>query len=116
MAEVASREGLIQVMRDLLAAPDQFDWLATGWRSPASCATIRSSTAAGRRPAELSAATSDRLRGRNRPAGFATTCPATCCRPTWTWCSTAWWPGWPPVRTHSGCPPLDLVEDSVRQR
>ena len=29
MAEVASREGLIQVMRDMLAAPDQFDWLAT---------------------------------------------------------------------------------------
>src|ERR1700712_580671 len=28
MAEVASREGLIEVMRDLLAAPDQFDWLA----------------------------------------------------------------------------------------
>src|SRR6201996_5615559 len=29
MADVASREGLIQVMRDLLATPDQFDWLAT---------------------------------------------------------------------------------------
>ena len=29
MADVASREGLIQVMRDLLAAPDQFDWLTT---------------------------------------------------------------------------------------
>src|ERR1700730_2999715 len=29
MADVASREGLIQVMRDLLAAPDQFDWLVT---------------------------------------------------------------------------------------
>jgi len=29
MADVASREGLIQVMRDLLAAPEQFDWLAT---------------------------------------------------------------------------------------
>ena len=29
MADVASREGLIQVMRDMLAAPDQFDWLAT---------------------------------------------------------------------------------------
>src|ERR1700756_5000416 len=27
MAEVASREGLIQVMRDMLAAPEQFDWL-----------------------------------------------------------------------------------------
>ena len=29
MADVASREGLVQVMRDMLAAPDQFDWLAT---------------------------------------------------------------------------------------
>jgi TetR/AcrR family transcriptional regulator, transcriptional repressor of aconitase len=29
MAEVAAREGLVQVMRDLLAAPEQFDWLAT---------------------------------------------------------------------------------------
>src|SRR6187551_2581628 len=29
MADVASRAGLIQVMRDMLAAPDQFDWLAT---------------------------------------------------------------------------------------
>ena len=28
MAEVASREGLIQVMRNMLAAPEQFDWLA----------------------------------------------------------------------------------------
>ena len=41
MAEVASREGLIQVMRDMLAAPDQFDWLAPGWRSRASCAPTR---------------------------------------------------------------------------
>jgi AcrR family transcriptional regulator len=63
MAEVASREGLIQVMRDLLAAPDQFDWLATrleiarklrndpvfhqGWAD---------------RSAELSDATTERLR------------------------------------------------------
>lgn len=29
MAEVASRDGLIQVMRDMLAAPEEFDWLAT---------------------------------------------------------------------------------------
>src|ERR1700676_530749 len=29
MADVASREGLIQVMRDMLAAPEEFDWLAT---------------------------------------------------------------------------------------
>ncbi|WP_319436425.1 helix-turn-helix domain-containing protein [Mycobacterium sp. RTGN5] len=69
MAEVASSQGLIQVMRDMLAAPDQFDWLATrleiarklrndpvfqqGWME---------------RSAELSAATSDRLR-RQKQAG-----------------------------------------------
>ena len=69
MADVASREGLIQVMRDMLAAPDQFDWLATrleiarklrndpvfhqGWAE---------------RSAELSAATTERLR-RQKQAG-----------------------------------------------
>ena len=69
MAEVASNQGLVQVMRDMLAAPDQFDWLATrleiarklrndpvfqqGWLE---------------RSAELSAATSDRLR-RQKQAG-----------------------------------------------
>ena len=29
MADIATREGLIQVMREMLAAPEQFDWLAT---------------------------------------------------------------------------------------
>ncbi|MFF0813814.1 TetR/AcrR family transcriptional regulator [Rhodococcus sp. NPDC003318] len=29
MADVAAEEGLVQVMRDMLAQPDQFDWLAT---------------------------------------------------------------------------------------
>jgi AcrR family transcriptional regulator len=29
MAELTAREGLIGVMRDMLAAPDQYDWLAT---------------------------------------------------------------------------------------
>src|SRR6201986_5203901 len=69
MADVASREGLVQVMRDMLAAPEQFDWLATrleiarklrndpafnkGWSEPS---------------AELSAATTDRLR-RQKQAG-----------------------------------------------
>ena len=36
--------------------------------------------------------------GRSRRAGCATTCPATCCSAIWIWCSTAWWPGWPPAR------------------
>lgn len=29
MAEVAADEGLVQVMRDMLASPEQFDWLGT---------------------------------------------------------------------------------------
>ncbi|MGL4304734.1 MAG: TetR/AcrR family transcriptional regulator [Mycobacteriaceae bacterium] len=29
MAEVAATQGLVQVMRDMLAHPEQFDWLAT---------------------------------------------------------------------------------------
>jgi AcrR family transcriptional regulator len=29
MADVAAEQGLVQVMRDMLAAPDQFDWLGT---------------------------------------------------------------------------------------
>ena len=69
MAAVASREGLIQVMRDMLATPDQFDWLATrleiarklrhdpvfnkGWSE---------------RSAKLAAATTDRLQ-RQKQAG-----------------------------------------------
>jgi AcrR family transcriptional regulator len=69
MADVASREGLIQVMRDMLAAPDQFDWLAT--RSEIA-RKLRHDPAFHRgwsqRSAELSDATSDRLR-RQRNAG-----------------------------------------------
>ncbi|MDJ0115188.1 TetR family transcriptional regulator, partial [Rhodococcus erythropolis] len=29
MADVVAEEGLVQVMRDMLAQPDQFDWLGT---------------------------------------------------------------------------------------
>ena len=29
MADVAAEQGLVQVMRDMLAAPEQFDWLGT---------------------------------------------------------------------------------------
>lgn len=69
MAEVASREGLIQVMRDMLAAPDQSDWLATRLEI---ARKLRTDPAFHRgwsqRSAELSDATSDRLR-RQRKAG-----------------------------------------------
>lgn len=69
MAEVASREGLIAVMREMLANPDQFDWLATRLEI---ARKLRNDPAFHRgwaqRSAELSAATSDRLR-RQREAG-----------------------------------------------
>ena len=57
------------MMREMLAAPEQFDWLARGWRSRASCATTRSfSRGWSERSAELSAATTERLR-RQKQAG-----------------------------------------------
>lgn len=63
MADVASRAGLIQVMRDMLAAPDQFDWLATRLEI---ARKLRNDPAFSRgwaeRSAELAAATTDRLR------------------------------------------------------
>ncbi|MCX2930225.1 helix-turn-helix domain containing protein [Mycobacterium sp. CVI_P3] len=69
MAEVASRQGLIQVMRDMLAAPDQFDWLATRLEI---ARKLRNDPVFHRgwteRSAELAAATSDRLR-RQKQAG-----------------------------------------------
>jgi AcrR family transcriptional regulator len=69
MADVASREGLIQVMRDLLAAPEQHDWLATRLEI---ARKLRNDPAFHRgwseRSAELSAATAERLR-QQRQAG-----------------------------------------------
>jgi TetR/AcrR family transcriptional regulator, transcriptional repressor of aconitase len=69
MAEVASREGLIQVMRDMLAAPDQFDWLVTRLEI---ARKLRTDPAFSRgwaeRSAELAAATTDRLH-RQKQAG-----------------------------------------------
>jgi AcrR family transcriptional regulator len=100
MANVASREGLVQVMRDMLAAPEEFDWLATRLESHASCVTIRRSTAAGR-----SARRSCRRRppracaNRSKLDGCETMCPARFCRRTWTWSSTAWSRGWRPATT-----------------
>src|SRR5690349_9582554 len=69
MADVASREGLIQVMRDMLAAPDEFDWLSTRLEI---ARKLRNDPAFRRawteRTAELSAATSARLH-QQREAG-----------------------------------------------
>jgi len=69
MAEVAAREGLIQVMRDLLAAPEQYDWLATRLEI---ARKLRNDPDFHRgwaeRSAELTAATTERLR-RQKQAG-----------------------------------------------
>lgn len=106
MAAVASREGLIQVMRDLLAAPDQFDWLVTRLEI---ARKLRNDPAFSRgwteRSAELAAATTDRLRRQKQAGGCATMCRVTCCSATWTWCWTGWWPGWRPAKTRNALPP-----------
>lgn len=69
MADVAAREGLIQVMRNMLAAPEQFDWLATRLEI---ARKLRNDPAFhqgwAERSAELSAATTERLR-RQKQAG-----------------------------------------------
>lgn len=69
MADVASREGLIQVMRDMLAAPEQHDWLATRLeiaRKLRNDPAFHAGWAA--RSAELSEATTTRLQ-RQQQAG-----------------------------------------------
>lgn len=67
MADVATREGLIQVMREMLAAPEQFDWLATRLEI---ARKLRNDPAFSRgwaeRSAELSTATAERLRRQKR--------------------------------------------------
>lgn len=69
MADLVSREGLIGVMREMLAAPEQFDWLATRLEI---ARKLRHDPEFSRgwaeRSAELSAATTDRLH-RQKQAG-----------------------------------------------
>ena len=102
MADVASREGLIQVMRDMLAAPEQFDWLATRLEI---ARKLRNDPEFSRgwaeRSAELAAATPIGCDGRRRHTGCARTFPATCCSATWNWSWTDWWPGWHPAKIRS---------------
>lgn len=63
MADVAAREGLVQVMRNMLAAPEQFDWLATRLEI---ARKLRNDPEFSRgwseRSRELAAATTERLR------------------------------------------------------
>ncbi|BBY53766.1 TetR/AcrR family transcriptional regulator [Mycobacterium koreense] len=118
MAQVATREGLIQVMRDLLAAPDEFDWLATrleiarkrrndpefnrGWAE---------------RSAELDAATTARLRRQKQAGRIRDDVPAPVLH-----CYLDLVLDGLVARLAAGEDParltavLDLVEDSVRHR
>jgi AcrR family transcriptional regulator len=69
MADVASRDGLIGVMRNMLSAPDQYDWLATRLeiaRKLRHDPVFREGWA--ERSAALAAATADRLH-RQKHAG-----------------------------------------------
>lgn len=96
MADVASREGLIQVMRDLLAAPDQFDWLATRLEIARKLRNDPAFHRGGRngRPNSPTPPPNACV-SRSRPDGCAVTCRARSCRRTSTWSSTDWSPDLP---------------------
>jgi TetR/AcrR family transcriptional regulator, transcriptional repressor of aconitase len=117
MAEVASREGLIQVMRNLLAAPDQFDWLATRLEI---ARKLRNDPEFHRgwadRSTELSAATTERLRKQKQAGRLRNDVPSDVLQ---TYLDlvldglvTRLASGEPPDRLSAV---LDLVEASVRQ-
>lgn len=118
MAEVASREGLIQVMRDLLAAPDQFDWLATRLEI---ARKLRNDPEFHRgwadRSLELSEATTERLRKQKEAGRLRDDVPSDVLQ---TYLDlvldglvTRLASGEPPDRLSAV---LDLVEESVRQK
>jgi len=116
MADVASREGLIGVMRDMLAAPEQFDWLATRLEI---ARKLRHDPEFSRgwaeRSAELTAATVDRLRRQKRAGRLRDDVPAEVLH-----CYLDLVLDGLVARLASGEDPqrlsavLDLVEDSVR--
>ena len=117
MADVTAREGLIQVMRDLLAAPEQFDWLATRLEI---ARKLRNDPAFSRgwaeRSAELSAATAERLRRQKQAGRLRDDVPGDVLRTYLELVLDGL-----VARLASGDDPeklsavLDLVEDSVRQ-
>ena len=118
MADVVAREGLIQVMRDMLAAPEQFDWLATRLEI---ARKLRNDPVFSRewaqRYAELAEATTERLR-RQKQAGRLRDDVA----PDVLQCYLDLVLDGLVARLASGEQPqrltavLDLVEDSVRHR
>lgn len=117
MADVAAREGLIQVMRDLLAAPEQFDWLATRLEI---ARKLRNDPEFSRgwaeRSAELSVATAERLRRQKQAGRLRDDVPGDVLRTYLELVLDGL-----VARLASGDDPeklsavLDLVEDSVRQ-
>ncbi|HTM83494.1 MAG TPA: helix-turn-helix domain-containing protein [Mycobacterium sp.] len=118
MARVAAREGLIQVMRDLLAAPDEFDWLATRLeiaRKLRNDAEFRREWA--ERFAELDAATTERLRRQKQAGRIRDDVPSAVLH-----CYLDLVLDGLVARSAAGEDPqrltavLDLVEDSVRHR
>ena len=117
MADVAAREGLIQVMRDLLAAPEQFDWLATRLEIARKLLNDPAfSRGWAERSAELSAATAERLRRQKQAGRLRDDVPGDVLRTYLELVLDGL-----VARLASGDDPeklsavLDLVEDSVRQ-
>jgi AcrR family transcriptional regulator len=118
MAEVASREGLIGVMREMLAAPEQFDWLATRLEI---ARKLRNDPVFHRgwaeRSAELATAATDRLRRQKKAGRLRDDVPGEVVQ-----CYLDLVLDGLVARLASGDQPqrlaavLDLVEDSVRHR
>ena len=122
MVETVARNGLVQVMRDLLAraALRRHGRLA---RQPA-----RGVPAAAHRPG-VREALGRALRGDRRrhpraaaaasatPACCATTCRSTCSPSSWSWRTTGWSCTWRwAARRATSSRVLDLVEEAVRRR
>lgn len=118
MADVAAREGLVQVMRDMLAAPEQFDWLATRLeiaRKLRNDSEFRRGWA--ERSKELAEATEQRLRMQKQAGRLRDDVPSAVLQTYLDLVLDGL-----VARLASGDDPerlaavLDLVEDSVRQR
>ena len=78
-------------MRDMLAAPEQFDWLGTRLEI---ARKLRNDPAFHRgwseRSAELTAATIARLRRQKQAGRLRDDVPTDVLQRIWIWCSTAW--------------------------
>ncbi len=104
-------------MRDLLAAPDQFDWLVTRLEI---ARKLRNDPAFHQGWAERSGRVvgGDHRTSAQAEAGrhaCAMMCRVRCCRPIWIWSSTVWWRALASGEdTENLSAVLDLVEDSVR--